>query len=460
MRFIARTEELKKLREAISEEGMTVSLIYGRRRVGKSELVTQALLDVKAKCINYECKQVAEMSNVNGLSSLLSEAFLLPRLSFSNIEGVLEFIFEASLKEKIVLVLDEYPYLRQSVEGMDSILKSLIDKYRKKSKLALIILGSYIDVMRSLLEYENPLYGRIDQVIDLKPMDYYESSLFYPNFSSEDKVRIYSVFGGIPYYNELVDDSKSVSENIMSLIASKGSRLENEIPMYLHAQLSKISNANEVFMALAKGYSKFSDILSQSHVSSSPSLADILEKLTGMEVVEKLSPINDPNNKKKASYRISDNLSSFYYRYNFAYSSQLQMMRAEDFYRRYIEKDFEEQFVPRHFETICRQYLIRKNLSGLMDPVIENVGKYYFDDPANKRNGEFDVVSEDEKGYVFYEAKFSKNPITDEIIEKEINQVKATGLSCYRYAFISRSGFSCYPRDEVELIDLDELFSF
>ena len=170
---------------------------------------------------------------------------------------------------------------------MDSILQALIDKYRDKSKLSLIILGSYVDVMRSLLEHSNPLYGRVDLTINLRQMDYYESSLFYPKYSEEDRVRIYSVFGGIPYYNRLVDDSKSVKENIIELIASPGARLENEVSMYLNSEISKIVNVNEVFEALAKGHHKYSDILSQSHVSSGPTLVGVLDKLMKMEVVIK-----------------------------------------------------------------------------------------------------------------------------------------------------------------------------
>lgn len=128
----------------------------------------------------------------------MSEIMGLPKLDYSDIEAVLKYIFELSVKENIILVLDEYPYLRENIKGMDSILQSLVDKYKDTSKLTLIILGSYVEVMRSLLEHSNPLYGRVDLTIDLKQMDYYESAMFYPNFSSEDKVRIYAVFGGIP----------------------------------------------------------------------------------------------------------------------------------------------------------------------------------------------------------------------------------------------------------------------
>ena len=458
MRFIGRKDELKKLDKVIHADEMNFTLIYGRRRVGKSELVSQALSKSKVKKLYYECKQVAEESNVNGLSEIVSETMGLPKLGFTDIESLLNYIFELSTKEKMVLVLDEYPYLRESVKGMDSILQAVVDKYRKDSKLTLIILGSYVEVMRSLLEHENPLYGRADLTINLKQMDYYESSFFYPNYSVEDKVRIYSVFGGIPYYNRLIDDSKSVKENIIELIASPGARLENEVSMYLNAELSKIVNANEVFEALARGFSKYSDILSQSHVSSGPTLVDVLDKLIRMEVVAKTAPINDSTNKKKIAYYICDNLSLFYYRYIFKYSSQMKIMDSDVFYKKYIEQDFDEYYVPHIFENICRQYLIRKNRAGEIEPVIENVGKYYYDNPVKRTNGEFDIVTEDELGYAFYEVKFRKKPVSDEMINEEIEQVKATGLDCYKYVFFSRSGFSCEKRDDVVLIALEELF--
>ena len=458
MNFIGRTEEIKKLNRFIKSNEFSFSLIFGRRRIGKIELIKHVIKQSDTIKIYYECKAVSELSNVSGLSDILSEEFNLPKLNFDNIESILKYIFELSKKQKIILVLDEYPYLRNSVEGIDSILQALIDKYKDSSKLSFLILGSYIDVMRSLLLHSNPLYGRVDLTIELKPMDYYDSSLFYPNYSIEEKVKIYSVFGGIPYYNRLIDDSKSVKENIIELIASNGARLENEVSMYLNSEISKIVNVNEVFEALSRGYSKYSDILSQSHVSSGPTLIDVLDKLIRMDIVCKTNPINDFSNKKKFRYYISDNLSLFYYKYIFKYSSQLKIMDSNIFYDKYILKDFEEQYVQHIFERICTQFLIRQNKSGLIDPVFEKIGKYYYDNPKEHRNGEFDVVTEDSLGYVFYEVKFRKDIITDKIIDEEIKQVNMTGLNCYKYVFISRSGFSCTPKDNVELIDLKQLF--
>ena len=458
IKFIGRKEFLNKLKKQVDTDEMSFSLIYGRRRVGKSELVKETLRCANEKSIYFECKQVAEESNVASLSAIVSDVMGLPKLGYTDIESLLDYIFKLAVNEKLILVLDEYPYLRESVKGLDSILQSLVDKYRESSKLKLIILGSYVEIMRSLLEHSNPLYGRVDLTIDLKQMDYYESALFYPEFSPEDKVRIYSVFGGIPYYNRLIDDKKSVRDNMIDLIASSEARLENEVSMYLSAETSKIINANEVFEALARGYSRYSDILSQSHVSSGPTLIDVLDKLIKMEVVEKTAPINDPNNKRKAGYQIADNLSLFYYRYIFKYLSQMKIMDSSVFFSKYIEKDFEENYVPHQFEEICKQYLIRENKAGNINPVFEKIGKYYYDNPKEHTNGEFDIVTEDELGFAFYEVKFRKAPVSKSMVEDEIAQVDATGLKCYKYVFFSRSGYEEMDFDNVVKIDIKALF--
>lgn len=458
MKFYGRQSQRKQLRQMLSREEMQTALIYGRRRVGKSELIKQVLREERITGIYYECKETTEKNNVGSLSELIGETFQFPKPSFADIEDLLKYLFEKSEEAGFVLVLDEYPYLRATVTGLDSILQSLIDKYRSTSKIKFIICGSHIDIMKSLLDSQNPLYGRIDRTVNLQPMDYYESALFYESFSMEDRVRLYSVFGGIPHYNRLIDPSLSVQENVMELIASTGARLENEVSMYLRSEISKITNANEVFEALAKGYSRFSDILSQSHVSSSPTLVDVLNKLIAMGLVRKEAPINDEHNRRKAGYYIADQLSLFYYRYCFRYASQLSVMDPEVFYDRYIREDFETKYVPAAFEEICRQYLIRMNRAGKLAEPFDKIGRYWYDDPETKTNGEFDLVTEDPKGYVFYEAKFRSEPLSKSRIIQEIMQVQRTGLKCYRYGFISRSGFDLEPEDDMELISLEQLY--
>ena len=174
MKFYGREQQQKKLKRVLVKNELQVALIYGRRRVGKSELIKQCLLSEDVPKLNYECKQTTEMNNVESLSTLISENFGLPALGFGSMETLLDYLFQRAEKEQLILVLDEYPYLRETVTGIDSILQSLIDRYKDTTHLKLVLCGSYVEIMKSLLARENPLCGRVDLAIDLKPMDYYE----------------------------------------------------------------------------------------------------------------------------------------------------------------------------------------------------------------------------------------------------------------------------------------------
>jgi len=459
MSFIGRKREQERLLAQFSSPDQSATLVYGRRRVGKSELILHAMRQTSGtRTIYYECRQTTAENNTRNLSEVIAEAFEMPPLAFSDVEAALRFVFERATREKIVLAVDEYPYLRDVVKGMDSILQVLLDEHRDRSHLSLILCGSYVGVMESLLERDNPLYGRIDLKINLQPMDYYESAQFYPERSCEDKVRLFGMFGGIPYYNRLVDKSASVRENLIRLILEPDARLEDEVPSYLLSEISKIGNAHEIFSALADGHARYRDILSQSHVSSGATLVNVLNRLIGMQLVQRCTPINNPNNKKRTSYVICDGLSKFYYRYVFRYLSQRSVLDPEVFYDRYVNDDFEAQFVPHAFEEVCRQYLVRQNRMGNIEPPFDLIGTYSYDDPATRTNGEFDVVTRDPLGYAFYEAKFRSTPITQRMIEEEIERVQRTGLMCHRYGFFSRSGFEAQPDERTVLIGLEELY--
>ena len=453
--FIGRKEETRKLLDFINDSSSRAAIIYGRRRVGKSELINHVLSMSKKKFIYYECKQTTEKNNVDSIFDLLKEQFNLPSVSFENFESILKYIYSLSIDNELVFVLDEYPYLREVVVGLDSIIQTYINNSKGK-KLKIILCGSYIDVMKSLLSHGNPLYGRFDYKLELNPMDYYDSSLFYDEYSYEDKVRIYSVFGGIPYYNKLIDTKRSVRENIIDLIASDGARLENEISIFLKSQLSKLNNANEVFEILSKGFYKYKDIYENANIEKGPTLIDALDKLVSMGLVTKISPINDENNKKKTGYIISDQLSYFYYKYIYNNKSRLKIMNPNYFYDKYINNDFESIFVPKAFETIAKEYLIRINKLGLIE-TFDNIGKYYYDDPKNHKNGEFDVVTHDDKGYIFYEVKFKNKPLNKIDVYNEINQVKECGIECERFGFISKSGFD-FNDETLILIKIEEMF--
>ena len=226
--FFGRKENIKAISKFFNSDKDVAALIYGRRRVGKTELIKHCLKATKTTSIYYECKETSEINNVKSLCEIISETFGLPPLAFDTFESTLAFLYKHAKEKGLIVVIDEYPYIRKVVEGLDSIIQSFIDNNKSTSKLKLILCGSYVETMKSLLSEENPLFGRFDLVMNLKAMDYYESSLFYKNFSDEDKVRLYSVFGGIPYYLGYIDKELSLAQNVDSLFFSRNGALRNE----------------------------------------------------------------------------------------------------------------------------------------------------------------------------------------------------------------------------------------
>ena len=170
MEFIGRERELARIKKTLKAPEQRNVLIYGRRRVGKSELIKQALTDLSdVATVYYECRQTSEADNLESLSVLVAEALSFPPLAFTGIRELIEFLFAQAKDKNITLVLDEYPYLRDAVKGLDSILQTSIDAHREDSRLNIVLCGSYVEIMKSLIEHESPLYGRIDLALELKP---------------------------------------------------------------------------------------------------------------------------------------------------------------------------------------------------------------------------------------------------------------------------------------------------
>jgi AAA+ ATPase superfamily predicted ATPase len=457
MNFIGRQDEIKAMDYSLRQKGYQGILVYGRRRIGKTELIKHVISGRPPKTIYFQCTDDSERSNAELLGQAIGETFGLPGLHFTSFAEALDGVFALSEKEETCLVIDEYPYIQKLVPGLDSQLQKIIDQHLQKAQMKFILSGSAVSIMSELLSANNPLYRRFQLSLFLQEQDYFEAAQYYPSFSEEDKVRLYSAFGGVPFYNRQVDEKLTVKENIIRLLSGPFARLEDEVTINLRSELSKIANANNVFSVVAEGYSRFSDILSQSHLTSSSLLSAVMDALCKMDLLRKSNPINDETSKQKTFYALTDNAFSFYYRYLFLHKSARNVMNAEDFYETYIAQDFETKFVPAAFERIARQYLIRKNKAGAIKPPFLAIGSYWYDDPKTKQNGQFDVVGKKEKGYVFYEVKFREKPLADNLIQEEAAQILKTHLPVASLGFFSRSGYALkksYPYIFYTLEDL------
>ena len=458
MPFIGRQTEVTTLQRFISHPTSNLSIVYGRRRVGKSALLKEAVTLSGVRWLYMSCKKTSETNNLEQLMALACAKLDIPPIAVDTVEGLLDFLFKFCQHEPIVLVLDDYPFLHDLIQGADSILQALVDRYKGCSKLKIMLCGADIETMKGMLAYECPLYARADVVLHLKPMNYFEIAQFHLHRSDVDKVRLYAIFGGMPYYNALVDDRLSIKENVIELLIKVGGQLSEEIELALATRRSKVNDINLVLEALGQGHKHFSDIAKYTRLTNA-ALSKTLSQLMAMDIVVRDTPINDSGNARKSNYVICDNMVLFYYRYIYRNISKARVMDERTFYDAFIHHDFESQYVPHVFEAIAKQFLIRMNKAGRIEPPFFNIGRYVYDLPKEKRNGEFDVVTEDSQGFCFYECKYKNHPINKADIEEEIAQVKASPLSSHRFGFISKSGFKdVTPTEHLRLWTLQDLY--
>ena len=253
--FIGRQKELNELTEKLGNTRFESVLLYGRRRIGKTELIKEAAKTFDGTYIYYECKRSLLGDNIEGFNAALRRSLKI-NFTFQTIKDALAYVFEYAKNNRVLLVIDEFPFLWETLPVIVSDIRDLIDEYKSQTDMKFILSGSYVDVMKSLNDGGSETYGRFTSIIALKAFDYYDASMFYPNYSDEDKVLMYSVFGGVAFFNSLIDNSKPALDNIKRLLIEPSSILQLEIEYTIAAETSKIPAVNSVVELIGRGVTK------------------------------------------------------------------------------------------------------------------------------------------------------------------------------------------------------------
>ncbi len=435
--FIGREAEVAKIR-AFLEKPSGSMMIYGKRKVGKTTLINHVLQD-EANTAYYECIKDSVKANISGLTDVLVRAKILPaRIVFSSFQDLFQYL--NSLNGTYNIVIDEYPYLKvtNKAETVDSVFQSVIDNCM--GNVRLFLSGSHVGMMKDLLNEKNALYGRFDAVMQLKELRYTDAAGFYPDLSVYDKVALYAVFGGSPFVNEFIDGGKTLRENLVATVLNDSHSVYNYVDHLLVSDFNNAVGAERILSVLANGRKKYGEIEQQLQMDKNGLLSKQLKPLLDMEIVTRTFPINRPDDNKKVSYEINDNSLRFYYAYIYRNKSALQVIGPEAFYEEYVAPSI-LTFISHRFEELCRDYFSFMVKNGKLRGV-RNIGMYYYDDIANRKHGEFDVVLQRTEGFDFYEAKYYKSPLRLSEMEEEEEQVRAIpGLTASRIGFIAASGF-------------------
>ena len=437
--FVARNRELSQLSEAMGRNGHA-ALVYGKRRVGKTRLIREALKGQEGTALYFECIRGTVRENLDAFTRVLTDAGVLRfATSFGSFQDV--FAFLNTLPGRFVVVIDEYPYLASFEDSrkIDSIFQNVIDT--RLSNVSLVLSGSQISVMKNLMEEKDALYGRFGLVIHLQELDYREAAAFYPSRTPYEKIAFYGVFGGSPFVLEHLRDGETLEQNIVRTILSSGSAVHLYASSLLLSDYSNTVNAERILAALGNGKKRYSDLEDSLRSNSTGSLAKQLKSLTSMELVRQTGPVNRPDDAKKRFYEINDNLLRFYYAYVYPNKSALQMIGEQAFFDQYVAPTLTQSFVPRRFEELCRSFFSRLAKAGRLQGITD-IGTYYYDDPVRRKNGEFDVALRFGDTYHIFEAKYFRDPVTPDEIRREAGQVREIeALRVARLGFIAPNGF-------------------
>ncbi|MFW6376983.1 MAG: ATP-binding protein [archaeon] len=451
-RFVDRAVELDHLTECYDAETAEFVVLYGRRRLGKSELVRQSIAD-RGDAVYY---QAVESTAQNQLEQFV-DAATAQFPSLANVRRDWEALLEALGRKDAVVVIDEFPFLVETDESLPSRIQRVWDLELQETGTTLVLVGSSISVMEeTVLSGSAPLYGRRTATIDLEPLSIADARQFFPEYDAETAITAWSIYGGTPYYLGTIDPDRELGTNVQETVLSERGLLYSEPEFLLRTELRQPNTYFSILRALAHGRRTPNEIAGMAGVESG-SLSTYLQKLRRLRLVERHIPVTEsPTSSKRGRYRIAAPLFRFWFRFVYGKRDQLRLL-GDDAYDELVAPDRAEYVSPL-FERLCQ-----RALPDLVDRRFRDVGQWWF------KEHELDVLGLTNEGLVAGECKFTSRPVSEGVLadlERTARDVRwpdgpADGEPLY--VLFSRSGYTDdltrvrNARDDVRLFDLSDL---
>lgn len=461
--FIGREKELKTLNDLYNTNKFQFVVLYGRRRIGKTELIKQFIKDKNA--IYFVGIESNEKQNLSNLSKSIFdyENKNLISSNFDNFQNALEYVFNLAKKKRIILAIDEYPYFAHSSKNIPSTIQYLIDKYKDESNLMLILSGSSMSYMEDeVLAYKSPLYGRRTAQIKLQPFNFFECIEYLKKFNNEEKAIIYGMLGGTPHYLMQIDNNLTLEENIKKIFLNSDSFIFEEPINLLKQEVREPNIYNAIINAIALGSSKLSEISTKIGETTSAT-ATYVKNLINLGILIKETPYGD-NSSKKAIYSISDNMFRFWYRFVLPNVSLINLGAIDIVYKS-IENDL-SLYMGQVFENICIQYLYKELLKGNLPLIFKSLGRWWGNDKLYKKETEIDIMGQsDTNNALFAECKWTNEKVSIDTLNLLIHRSELFNHK-NKYLFIfSKSGFNeecilkAHEKKNIKLISYQEMMN-
>jgi AAA+ ATPase superfamily predicted ATPase len=393
--FLGREKELESLEKMYQKNNFQMTVVYGRRRIGKTALLNEFIKGKNALYLPAE--EVNDSLNLQKFSRLLGEKLGIKNFPSLNDWNSLFTLIKEQLGDKhLVVVIDEYPYAASANKSLNSILQHVIDYEFKDTNIFLILCGSSMSFMENqVLGEKSPLFGRRTGQLKVNPLDYYDSARFYPNVSNEDKIRYYACVGGTPYYLSLINQELSFEENLRELYFEISGYLNNESILLMKQEFREPANYNAVLQAVASGSNTLSEIVGFTKLENTL-VSKYLLTLQELNYIERVIPFgSNPLKGKTSQYHITENFIAFWYRYIFSIRSEIERGNGAVYFD--LALNDLPDFIGPIFEEVSRQYLRRLNGQRKLPFIAKSFGKWWGKDKKGVVQ-ELDVVVESVTG--------------------------------------------------------------
>ena len=445
MKFVNRKNELKILEEEYQREESSMVIIYGRRRVGKTELIRQFIKNRHA--IYFLATEEAESMNREVFQEQVAEFLdndLLRAAKIERWEPIFQQIAIAAQSQRIIIVIDEFQYIGQSSPAFLSVFQKIWDTVLKNSNIMLILCGSLVSMMKSqTLHRDSQLYGRRTAQIRLRPIKFeFYHEFFNENLSYEELVKRYSVTGGVPKYIEMFQRGTDLTSAIKENILNPSSYLFEEPYFLLQKEVTDIGSYFSILRVIAAGNHKSSKIATVMQQKQT-NLPRYLSVLMDLDLVEREVPVTEanPDKSKKGLYHIKDNFIRFWFQFIYPNRNYIEMGHSDVVTNRLLQ-NFTDNQVSFVYEQICQDKLWELSANGKLPGILERIGRWW------DNSHEIDVVgvSNADKLLVLGECKFWNGPIGVNILtELEqkaafVNWNQDTRITIY--VLFSINGFS------------------